>query len=62
MVDRTMQCVDVESNVLKVNCEHKPYNDLLRLILRAVESWVKINHVESWLEINHVESWVEINH
>ena len=38
-----MQFVDVESNVLKVNCEHKPYNDLLRLILRAVESWVKIN-------------------
>ena len=43
-VDGSVQFMDVETLVLKVYGVQKPCNDLLPLTVRAVESWVEINH------------------
>ena len=43
-VDGSVQFVDVELMVLKVHGVHEPCNDVLPLKIRAVESWVQINH------------------
>ena len=41
--DGIVQFIDVETLVLKVHGVQEPCNELLPLIVRAVESWVEIN-------------------
>ena len=43
-VDGSVQFINVETMVLKVHGVQEPCNDLLPLTVRAVESWVEINH------------------
>ena len=44
LIDSTVQFIDVETLVLKVHGVQEPCNELLQLTVRAVESWVDINH------------------
>ena len=44
LVDGIVQFMDVETLVLKVHGVQEPCNELLPLTVRAVESWVEINH------------------
>ena len=44
LIDSTVQFIDVGTLVLKVHGVQEPCNELLQLTVRAVESWVDINH------------------
>ena len=44
LIDSTVQFKDVETLGLKVHRVQEPCNELLHLTVRAVESWVDINH------------------
>ena len=56
-MDSTVQFIDVKTLVLKVHGVQEPCNELLQLTVRAVESWVDINHLviaaESPLMVKH---------
>ena len=43
LIDSTVQFIDVETLVLKVQGVQEPFNELLHLTVQAVESWVDIN-------------------
>ena len=59
LIDSTVQFIDVETLVLKVHGVQEPCIELLQLTVRAVKSWVDINHrmtaAESPLMVKHRE-------